>query len=156
LLLGLESQTVRSCRELDSRRGHSICPSVSCPDASAHFPTVPTVKCASTLAYICTGTSWLCYRTRWCHPHYEPGVTHHHNTRKASDVTAICESPQYKMSDPGRITPQWASTACYRDSSALFASCSYPMSAMLLYAWDSILCNHSAPITRTKCRSCLL
>jgi hypothetical protein len=37
-------------------------------------------------------------------------------TRKADNLTAICEPIVYKMWEPRRLTTLWASTACYRDS----------------------------------------
>jgi hypothetical protein len=36
--------------------------------------------------------------------------------RKADNLSAICELIVYKMWKPRRLTTQWASTACYRDS----------------------------------------
>jgi hypothetical protein len=40
--------------------------------------------------------------------------------RKADNLTAICESINYKIWDPRRLIQLWASMACYRDS---FAFC---------------------------------
>jgi hypothetical protein len=37
-------------------------------------------------------------------------------TRRADNLTAICEPIVCKMWDPRRLTTLWASTACYRDS----------------------------------------
>jgi hypothetical protein len=37
---------------------------------------------------------------------------------KADNLTAICEPIVYKIWEPRRYTTLWASTACYRDSSA--------------------------------------
>jgi hypothetical protein len=37
-------------------------------------------------------------------------------TRKADNLTAICEPIVYKMWEPRRLTTLWAFTACYRDS----------------------------------------
>jgi hypothetical protein len=37
-------------------------------------------------------------------------------SRKADNLTAICESSVLKMWEPRRLTTLWASTACYRDS----------------------------------------
>jgi hypothetical protein len=36
--------------------------------------------------------------------------------RKTDSLTAICELTVWKMWDPRRLTTQWVSTACYRDS----------------------------------------
>jgi hypothetical protein len=38
------------------------------------------------------------------------------SAHKADNLTAICESIAYKIWEPRRLTTQWASTACYRDS----------------------------------------
>jgi hypothetical protein len=40
--------------------------------------------------------------------------------RKADNLTAICEPIVYKMWDYQRLTTQWASMACYRDSFTFF------------------------------------
>jgi hypothetical protein len=37
-------------------------------------------------------------------------------TRKADNLTAICELIVWKMWEPRRLTTVWASTACYSDS----------------------------------------
>jgi hypothetical protein len=39
---------------------------------------------------------------------------------KADNFTAICEPIVYKTWEPRRLTTQWASTACYRDSFTYF------------------------------------
>jgi hypothetical protein len=39
---------------------------------------------------------------------------------ETDNLTAIYEPIIWKMWDPRRITTQWASTACYRDSFTFF------------------------------------
>jgi hypothetical protein len=41
-------------------------------------------------------------------------------TRKADNLTAICEPTAYKMWEPRRLTTLWATTACYRDIFTFF------------------------------------
>jgi hypothetical protein len=41
-------------------------------------------------------------------------------TRKADNLTAICEPIVYKIWEPRRLTTLWASAVCYRDR---FTSC---------------------------------
>jgi hypothetical protein len=43
-------------------------------------------------------------------------------TRKAHNLTAICERIVQKMWEPRRLTTLWASTACYRGSFTSFSS----------------------------------
>jgi hypothetical protein len=43
-------------------------------------------------------------------------------TRKADNLTAICEPTVYKMWEPRRLTTLWAFTACYRDSFAFLSA----------------------------------
>jgi hypothetical protein len=40
-------------------------------------------------------------------------------TRKAHNLTVICEPIVWKMWEPRRLTTQWAFIACYRDSFTL-------------------------------------
>jgi hypothetical protein len=45
-------------------------------------------------------------------------------TRKADNLTAVCEPIVWKMWEPRRLATLWASTACYRDSFTIFIALS--------------------------------
>jgi hypothetical protein len=50
-----------------------------------------------------------------------PGRDKGRPTRKADNLTAICEQIVWKMWEPRRLTTLWASTACYRDSFTFYS-----------------------------------
>jgi hypothetical protein len=63
--------------------------------------------------------------------------------RKADNLTAICETTVYKTWEPLRLTPLWASTACYRINFTLVLLYYYNLSEIFANVLKVVaICKH--------------